>query len=110
MSSQNPRVPQARSVQPVRMTAKGHRAWVAERGARRITAIDVPAEGLPTKGPSYAAGPRPVDVAFAPGESGRLFVVNRRKDRITVLSEATGEILEEIEAPGAIAVTTWVEN
>jgi DNA-binding beta-propeller fold protein YncE len=95
---------------PGRITARGNRAWLVEERGKRVTAIDVPATGMPTIGPRIAAGKKPVDVATAPDGSNRLFVVNGRQDLITVLDVETGQIVDLVDAPGAVAVTTWGEN
>jgi hypothetical protein len=95
---------------PTRIISRGNRAWVCEERGDRVTEILVPEEGLPTIGRRLDAGRRPMDVAEAADGSGRLFVVNRGQDRITVVNIETGLIEKEVEAPGAIAVTSWGES
>jgi hypothetical protein len=97
-------------VRPGRMAVDGSRAWVVEKGARRVTAIDVAEDGSVSLGPRHRAGRRPVDVTVSPGADKRLFVVNGRRSRITVLDAETGRRISRIRARGARAVAAWRED
>jgi len=95
---------------PCRIAGAGARAWIAEEGAHRVTAIDLTEDGTVERGVSIAAGRRPVDVAVGPNLPDQLFVVNRGKGRITVVSIETGEIITKLKAKGVLGVGSLGEN
>jgi len=95
---------------PGRIAGYGARAWLVEEAANRVTAIDMADDGTVTRGQSIAAGHRPRDVALGPNVPDQLFVVNRGKGRITVLSISAGAIITKLKAKGALGVASLGER
>jgi hypothetical protein len=96
-------------IRPGRMAVDVSRTWVVERGARRVTAMDVAEDGSAALGPRHRTGRRPVDVTVSPDGGGQLFVANGRQSRITAIDAETGERVSRIRAKGARAVAAWRE-